>query len=39
MIVHGEKKQAEGLKASLSNGLNFKCTIPTLGEEIPLTMV
>lgn len=34
MIVHGELAQAEGLKAKLSDDLGFKCTIPTMGEEI-----
>ncbi|MBF0633184.1 MAG: MBL fold metallo-hydrolase [Nitrospinae bacterium] len=36
MIVHGEKEQAEGLKERLAKGLGYKCTIPALGEEIPL---
>ncbi|MBI4665413.1 MAG: MBL fold metallo-hydrolase [Nitrospinae bacterium] len=36
MVVHGEKEQAKGLKERLSGGLGFKCTIPTLGEEIAL---
>lgn len=36
MIIHGEKPQAEGLKNRLSSGLGFKCTIPSLGEEIAL---
>jgi hypothetical protein len=36
MIIHGEKTQAEGLKERLSSGLGFKCTIPSLGEEITL---
>lgn len=36
MIVHGEKEQSEGLKEELTAGLGFKCTIPTLGEEIHL---
>ena len=36
MIVHGEKEQAAGLKANLTQSLGFKCTVPEQGEEIHL---
>ena len=34
MIVHGESKQAEGLRNKLTNELGHKCTVPSMGDEI-----